>query len=69
MNIETDPRTTLPRLVTARDVAEQTGLPLARVYELSRQGNFPAIRFGRSYRFDPEVVSAFFAAGGTGSSP
>ena len=66
---DTESRTTLPRLITARDLDEQTGIPLARVFELARKGKLPAIRFGRSYRFDPTVVSAFFAAGGTGSLP
>lgn len=41
----------LPRLLTAREVADQTGLPLARVYELGRTGELPAIRFGRAMRF------------------
>jgi excisionase family DNA binding protein len=56
---------TLPRLLHAKEVADATGLPLARVYELSRNGEMPVIRLGRAMRFNPQEVAAWFASGGT----
>lgn len=58
----------LPRLMTADQVAEQTGIPLARVYELSRMGHLPAISFGRRYRYDPNALRRWMEAGGTGTA-
>lgn len=56
---------TLPRLMTAKEVATETGLPLARIYFLARTGEMPVIRLGRAMRFDAEAVSEWLAAGGT----
>jgi len=56
----------LPRLMTAQDVARDTGIPLARVYELARDGDLPHVRLGRALRFDAEAVRRWLAAGGTG---
>jgi len=47
-------------------VAEQTGLSLPRIYELTRSGALPHVRLGRAVRYSPAAVSAFFEAGGTG---
>ncbi len=55
----------LPRLLKAREVADATGLAPARVYELCREGHFPCIRFGRSLRFDAQVVRDWLPLGGT----
>ena len=41
----------LPRLLTAAEVAGQTGLSAARVYELVRAGQIPHVRLGRAVRF------------------
>ncbi|MFC1575651.1 helix-turn-helix domain-containing protein [Gemmatimonadota bacterium] len=57
----------LPRLATAREVSEATGLPLSRVYELGRTGQLPAIRLGRAMRFDLETVAEWLRRGGTAS--
>ena len=57
--------TQLPRLISARDVADQTGLPLARVYQLAREDRMPCIRLGRAMRFDGDAVRAWLADGGT----
>jgi len=57
--------TCLPRLLKAREVAKQTGLPLARVYELSRQGTIPCIKLGRSYRYDAAKLRNWLNDGGT----
>lgn len=54
----------LPRLLTAREVAEQTGLPLARVYELSRDGDMPCVRLGRARRFSLPALLAWIEKGG-----
>jgi excisionase family DNA binding protein len=40
--------TQLPRLMRAREVSEQTGLSLARIYELARRDEIPHVRVGRS---------------------
>ena len=55
----------LPRLLTAREVAQATGLALARVYELTRRGEVPHVRFGRSVRYDADVMIEWLRAGGT----
>lgn len=48
----------LPRLLTAKQLHEQLGgsIPLSRIYELSRTGDLPAVRFGRALRYDPSAV-------------
>lgn len=56
---------TLPRLATATEVADQTGLSRHRVYELARVEGMPHVRLGRAVRFDPTAVRAWLAAGGT----
>jgi len=55
----------LRRLQTARELAEQVGISKARVYELVRNGELPAVHLGRAVRFDPTVVAQWFATGGT----
>ncbi len=57
----------LPRLWTARELAERTRIPLARIYELGRTGRMPVIRLGRAMKFDPEAVAAWLRDGGTAS--
>ena len=56
----------LPQLVTARDLSATTGIPLWRLYELTRSGGVPHVRLGRAVRYDPEAVASWIAAGGTG---
>ena len=56
---------TLPRLATAAEIAEQTGIPRQRVYELARDGAMPHVRLGRAMRFDPERIRAWLSSGGT----
>ena len=46
--------------------AERLDLSTDRIYELVRQERIPHVRIGRSVRFDPAVVEAWIAAGGTG---
>ena len=42
---------TRDQVMTAAEVAELLGLPVSTVYYLARQGELPAARFGRAYRF------------------
>ena len=55
----------LPRLITAAELAASLGLSVARIYELVREQGLPAVRLGRSLRFDPEAVSEWLRSGGT----
>jgi len=59
-------RSPLPRLLTARQVADQTGIPLSRVYELTREGDLPHVRMGRAVRYSAPALRAWIDAGGTG---
>ena len=53
------------RLLSARDVAKRTGLPLARVYALGRQGEAGAVRTGeRAIRFSESGLDAWLRSGG-----
>jgi excisionase family DNA binding protein len=45
--------------------AKYLDLSLPRVYELARLGLLPAVKFGRTVRFDPAALAAFVAQGGT----
>jgi excisionase family DNA binding protein len=45
--------------------AKYLDLSLPRVYELVRLGLLPAVKFGRTVRFDPAALAAFVAQGGT----
>ena len=51
------------KLISARDVATQTGLSIWRVYELCREKKIPHRRLGRSVWFVAEVLGAFLAGG------
>lgn len=55
----------LPKLLTAREVSEQTTLPLATVYGLGREGAIPCVRLGRAMRFSAEAVATWLHSGGT----
>ncbi len=55
------------RLLTARELAERLGKPLAGIYELTRNGEFDEflVRIGaKSYRYDPAGFEAWIARGG-----
>lgn len=55
----------LPRLVTARELSRETGIPRYRIYELSRTGKLPHVRIGRAVRFSRQAVREWVEAGGT----
>jgi excisionase family DNA binding protein len=43
-------------LLTPKEFAEAVGLSIASVHKRVRRGSLPAIRFGKSLRFDPDLV-------------
>lgn len=54
------------QLLTAEDLAERWQVKVSAVYRLAREGVIPAVRLGRYYRFKPEAIESFEAAGGAG---
>lgn len=42
---------TRDEVMTAREVAELLKMPVSTIYELSRRGELPARRLGRTWRF------------------
>ena len=58
----------LPRLLTAAQVSDATGLPLACVYKLARNGNMPVVRLGRAMRFSESALCQWIEHGGTAST-
>lgn len=50
----------------AKWVAGTFGLPLQRVYELTRREIIPAVRILRQYRYDPNALAEWANRGGTG---
>ena len=43
-------------LLDAKQVAELIGMRVDYVYELTRRGRIPVIRFGRTYRYRREAI-------------
>jgi excisionase family DNA binding protein len=61
---------TLPRLLTAAEVADQTGVPVSTIYELTRRGELPAVRIGpRNLRYAEPAVRAWAERGGARAEP
>lgn len=56
----------LPRLLTATELSEATGLPTWRIYELVREDKIPHVRVNRSVRFSAAAVASWLEDGGTG---
>jgi excisionase family DNA binding protein len=50
------------RLLTAEEVAEIIGMRVDYVYALSRRGQIPHLRFGRTLRFRAEAIEAWLGA-------
>lgn len=50
----------------AKWVAGTLGLPLQRVYDLTRREILPAVRILRQYRYDPAALADWAKRGGTG---
>ena len=55
----------LPRLLKAREVSEALGIPKWRIYKLVQDGGMPAVRLGRSVRFDEKALAKWLQGGGT----
>lgn len=55
------------RLLTADEVAEIIGMRVDYVYTLSRRGQIPHLRFGRTLRFRAEAIEAWLGAEERGS--
>jgi excisionase family DNA binding protein len=55
------------RLLTADEVAEIIGMRVDYVYALSRRGQIPHLRFGRTLRFRAEAIEAWLGAAERGS--
>ena len=50
----------IPRLLTTKQLAEMTGIPRWRVFELVAQGKGPPhLRIGKTYRFPADQVCAW----------
>jgi excisionase family DNA binding protein len=58
----------LPRLLTAAQVAADTGLSRATIWKLARTGRLPVVRIGRACRFSAAAVQDWAAAGGSPSA-
>jgi excisionase family DNA binding protein len=60
-------RSSTGRLLTAEEVAEIIGMRVDYVYALSRRGQIPHLRFGRTLRFRAEAIEAWLGAAERGS--
>jgi excisionase family DNA binding protein len=48
----------LVRLLTAEEVADALGVPVKRIWQLTREGKITAVRLGgRTLRYDPQRVT------------
>lgn len=55
---------TVPKLLTAQEVARRLDVPSARVRDLARRNMLPYVRLGRQLRFDPQRLENWIAQGG-----
>lgn len=55
------------RLLSAEEVAEIIGMRVDYVYALSRSGQIPHLRFGRTLRFRSEAIEAWLRAAERGT--
>jgi len=51
-------------LLTVNEVAQLFKMSEERIYELTREGILPAVRFGRSIRWNSERINQFIEDGG-----
>ena len=52
------------QLLTADQLAERWQVPKSHVYRLTREGQVPAVKLGRYYRYRLEAVEEFERGGG-----
>ena len=53
------------KLLTADAVAEHFSMSTESIYRLTRQGVLPAVKIGRSYRYDLDTLEAWKAQNST----
>jgi excisionase family DNA binding protein len=44
------------QLARVKEISELTGFQPVTIYRMAREGRIPAVRVGRSIRFDREVI-------------
>jgi len=52
------------QVLTIREVAQYLRLSEAKIYELARNGTLPAVRIGKSWRFQKELLMEWVRKGG-----
>jgi len=52
------------QVLTIREVAQYLRLSEAKIYELARNGTIPALRIGKSWRFQKELLIEWVRKGG-----
>ena len=62
-------RSSAGQLLTAEEVAEILGMRVDYVYSLSRRGQIPHLRFGRTLRYRGEAIDAWLRAAERGTLP
>jgi excisionase family DNA binding protein len=48
------------KIMTTKEVAEYLRLAEATVYKLARDGNIPAMKLGRAWRFKRDLIDEWF---------
>lgn len=69
MSTTIDLRGSTDRLLTAEEVAEILGMRVDYIYALSRRGQIPHLRFGRTLRYRAEAIDAWLRAAERGTLP
>jgi excisionase family DNA binding protein len=59
-----EPQGDRPRLMTPAEVSRVLGCTLRRVYRLTSKGVLPAVRIGRTIKFDRITLEKWIATGG-----
>lgn len=57
-----EPTTVEPMLLTARQTAQMLAISERSLYSLTKAGDLPAVRIGRSVRYDPTDIRAWIAS-------
>jgi excisionase family DNA binding protein len=65
--VESTPRLSPARLLTAEQLADRWQVSPAHVYRLTREGAVPVVRLGRYYRYRAAAIELFEEAGGCDS--
>ena len=58
-----------PKLLRMKDVAQMLGISKSYAYELTRRGQLPAVRLGRSVRVRPDDLMRFISDNLTNGQP